>query len=408
MNQRNKKENISTDSGQATPLDRLLKECENESDAEVKRQLLTLALSIRQDNTNLQQARTTARRDVEVTVNLLGEMVGLADQVQEESLEDGYCLMQVLEAAAVAACTLTDHMDFAIRRAAACKFTNRLSEAKIEYATTLECSRILAQLTNEASDLGGKREALIQRGWAEIRDKLEGSPDLLMPYSDDPSEEWLELVDWNLDDTSPTGLVSQTDATLRLAIHMDNWCNQLKKPISQIVGTMCKAIRQQDSTEDRLVEARTLGVVAGALMEIGYWEEAAPILSEITPMETTNDSHPMYVHAQIQAARCYLMEGSVEQCRQILDSIDTDQLITMADLIVTMQTEYARYLAVDTACRRRSGDSVDGSIDEKIGNILNQTGKMLAVDKRDRTTYLRIIYFAALTRDIAALLDLSD
>ena len=124
-------------------IDKFIKDLGGNPNSEAQLQLLKLALSIKQNHNNLNEARETARRNIDITADDLVEMVALADKAREESYEDNYCLMQVLDAAAVHHCSITDRMDFSIRLAVACKDTKRYDEAKNAYAATLESSHIL-------------------------------------------------------------------------------------------------------------------------------------------------------------------------------------------------------------------------------------------------------------------------
>jgi hypothetical protein len=361
------------------------------------------------DPNELDRTRQTSRRNVTVTAQDVSELHTIAEHVGEESYQDQYALMEVVQAAAVGCSSLKQRNESSIRLAVAAKSFRQFERARLAYADTIEGLQIMARFFRVNKAAYTELEDMYQRNWHDLCEHTGTRGGIFDPASTTPEDEWVRLVRWNSDWGSDQGLLAQIDATLRLAIRWEYWRDRKEQPLEIYVEAMAEAWGSKgDETEGTdatsFTANRFLVTVGDALVEIGEWKLAARVYSRLLEQSIEPSSHPIVQHASIQKALCHLMLDDAQECRVQLDTLSREKLERLSELVVTLAAEFARYLAVDHVCRKRLGKPVPDGIRGQLQDLLGKVA-VIARQKWDtRTDYLRSLFFAVLLRDIDAIM----
>jgi len=227
--------------------------------------LLKTARSLSESKVELFRAREQARRNPVISPAQIEELAQVADEAWTRSRSEQYAMMELIQAAAVANCGLTSRSRLSIRLALASEFVNKLERARQAYADAVEGAEILRRFftpyhlvlfdfdEDEVESIAESAGA----GWNKVKSRCLKPLEILDLATVDPAKEWMDLVVWNCDSGTGQGLLSQVDATLRLALRFEHWIDKKRESIVPVVEKMrahCETIAHEDS----LLAARCL------------------------------------------------------------------------------------------------------------------------------------------------------
>lgn len=388
-------------------LERFVKIYKDRPDVEGVVSLLTAGRNLSDGRTELVREREQARRRFVISPAQIKEVAQLVDEVGTEFHSERYALMELIHAAAVANCDLGSRNVFSIKLAVASELADKPERARQAYADAIEGAEIVRRFFSpyhlvlfDFDDSEAERIAKSARvGWNNVKSRCPKPLEMFDPATDDPAEEWMDLILWNLDSGPEQGLLSQVDATLRLALRFEHWINKKGEPIAPVVEKMrvqCGTIGHQDS----LLAARCLLTLGDALIEVSQWDLAAGIHRDVYEKTVAHEDQPLGIHAAIQEAHCYLRSGNPDKCGSQLEAIDKGHLETLAEMILTLAAELARITALDYSCRRQSGKITLMEAQNQARDLMARVRLVVSPRAENRAHYLRNLFFAVLARDV--------
>lgn len=386
------------------PFETFIRELQGQPDGEGLLTILRAARSIAAGEAKLDEVRETARREWTVSPDELQAAVELSERAAEESYREQYALLEVIQAAAVGVCDLVSRTVISGRLAVAAKLDEKLERARLAYADTVEGLQILNRFFERPDDGFARAEESMRAGWEGARSQAgAANRDLLDSCSGDPADEWSELVKWNSDLGENEGLLAQVDATLRLAQRFQHCADSglVIGPIAERMLARSDSLRTHASS---LFQARTLATLGDALMEIGEWPLGAKAHEAILERTEVDEAHPLSMHAAVQGAYCHLMTGDADGCRAKLQRANKDQMARLADLVVTVAAELARFHAVEASCRRRTTGVVPDGAEARVASLLERVSIISSRQPADRVEYLRTLFFVVLAHDVQSIL----
>jgi tetratricopeptide (TPR) repeat protein len=366
-----------------------------------------------------------ARRELKIQNEEIERLMVSVGTVSEASFECGYVLSSVLLAAAVSNAQAHTRVHAALVAADAAKSFDRLvaaddakslgrfRDAKAAYVDCLESLRLMARFFVVDEDRIRELESYILGAWSELRMLLGETGDILDLSEDPPAETLLEHVIWNTDfGPHNSGHLPQTDAMARLVIRLEHWLEAQGGDASRLAAAWLTVIRASTSIPDRDKEefskARCMVTCADALLETGSYEAALPLYAEATRY-LKGMFMPLYTHAQINQSLALYQLGRMEEARISFGEVDAQKLEQLAGIVLTVQAEWARYLAVRYVLRADDAPSeeaaqVQAAVEEKVVEI----GRLLVGSADGRIGHLRSLFVGQISRDVAAILALDN
>lgn len=344
-------------------------------------------------------------RRMEVDSDLIRELSDRARQIGEESYTEQYALTELLQAASVGNATITVRNVMSINLALAAKQQEHIGRAREAYTDVFGGVQILDRLFQGLPGLAEAQETA-RRGWESVKSKSPGGLDVFDPEGD-PATYWERLLVWNSDLGSGQGLLSQADATLRLALHFEHWLDRRGGSLDEFVPKMidrCAVMEGQNDERGRsLLAGRLLVTIGDALLELAQWKPAASAFARAATA-WPEPNHPLYFHASAQEAYALLMLGDLAASRRALDRIDGRRLEDMAEMVLTVAAEAARYGAVDALWMRRSGKTPPSGVKERVEGQLRKVAIIFSPHPSNRVEYLRTLFFALTARDVETMM----
>jgi hypothetical protein len=386
-----------------TPLQAFIREYEARNTSSDMLDVLRTALRLSEGLTGSNVERERIRRNIALPTDDIVRLTGMAEQAGEESYSEQYAMMEVIQAASVANSDLNTRTMCSVKLASAALKKDRVERARQGFADAIVGTRILARFFDVADDKVVSFEESIRANW-EARRGEHGVRGLLDAESDEPAREWMEEVLWNSDLGSNEGLTGQPDATIRLAVRLEHWTQTLGRPLFPIAVALRDQWVELSKAYEPAVNARLAVTVADALIELGEWEWAARFHRQGGELRNWDATFPIVVHAAGQAAYCYLMLGELDECRRQLSVLDKGSMEEMAQLVITMAAEFARYQVVDELAKRREGGLPNLRIREHLEPLVRNVAKIVRPRSATRLDYLRTLFFAVLMRDLDAML----
>jgi hypothetical protein len=352
----------------------------------------------------LEQARETARRGEAITPEQIQLLYAAADEAGEESYQDQYVLMELVQAAASGCAAIETRNESSGRLAIAAKGFQQWERVRQAYADVVEGLETTSRFFRVDRQKYAEVEDRYRRRWDEVRERTGGTRALFDPAGESPDLEWARLVEWNSDLGPNQGLLAQVDATIRLAIRLEHWRDNKGEPVGPVVERMVAHWEGAQADEETAFDAQRFMATAGdAAVEIGDWELGALVFARLLKC-TSYPEHPIAFHATVQKALCHLMAGDPRACRAQLSTVPRAKMESLSEMIVTVASEFARYLAVEHACRKRLGEPVPENIRERLRGPLGTVAAIARRNPETRTEYLRSLYCAVLFRDVDAAL----
>lgn len=389
-----------------TPGARLLARAEEADDAYKKK-----GYSEEEKTRRLAETVAWARREGGVDDPELERLIGVVGTVSECSYENGYVLATILHAAATGRSGIEMRLRTSMVSGEAAVHVNQLEPARNAYADAIETLRLMARFFNlegffqvDADHLA-ETETFITRAW-EGRDGQLGKPSRPLDLPErDAAGFLLEHVIWNTDfGQDDRGLLVQSDAFARLVIRLEHWSEIQGGDPQAIASAWEKAIDDNLSIpglkpEDYpFARARCAIVCADALLETGNPGPAIPLYDQAL-RDFSNENHPLHVHARIDQALALYQLGLSDEARRVFAAIDRVNLQELAEFVLTVRSEWARYLAVARLLRFPLNDLPA----EDVAKIVEHIARMLVGTSDGRTGYLRNLFIGELVRDIEAL-----
>lgn len=365
------------------------------------------AQRVANDKAALIEERNRIRRHVVLPDAWFPELAGLANEIGAEDPYARYALAEMAQAASVANCGLVLRNLMSLKLATVSRIAGELERARQAYANAIEGVEILRRFFKPYHNIlfdydeqdARSIEEVAHSGWDKTRSYFEQPLDLFDAASGDPADEWMDVLAWNSDVGDGQGLLSQVDATSRLALRLEHRIGKQRESIAPALHKMhaqCRLIEQEDAR----LAARYLVALADASIEAGQWDLAAGILEGVLERGLARQEEPVGLHAVLQSAYCYLRSGDLDSCERRLQDIDRDKLNRMAELIITMAAELARYTALDWACRRQAGRLGPSDARDQVTNLMTRVRLIVSPRGETRVSYLRNLFFAKLARDV--------
>jgi len=373
-----------------------------EAGSEGVARFLDLALLLSEGKEDIGAAREKARRRADRPLEEIETRVQVARQIGEESYAEQHWVMELLQAAAVGRSGLLQRSMLSEMLAMAAEQADRLDRARLAYADAAEGLLILNGFFQPDVDRILAVEVALWSGWDDIKGRTEPALEMFDPATEDPAADLVDLIAWNTDEGGGQGLLAQIDATLRLAFRLEHLVNQghALDPLAERIASGCTF----KAAGDAFLRARYLVTLGDALAEAGQWEAAVPCLRDARAV-SLEGIHPLGVHSLVQEAYCHLMAGDLGTCRAALEAVDVGALKQLAELVITVAAELARYHAVDQLCRHREGAAPSPDTRARIADLMRRVAAIVSMrGEEDRTRYLRNLFFSVLARDVESML----
>lgn len=358
---------------------------------------LALVDSVRAEAVETERLRI---RRLAIDPQLIDELGDRAQQAGEESYAAEHALNEVLQAAAVGSGSVILRNLRSISLAVSAKQLKQIGRARDAYTDVNEGLEILDRVFQGLPGLDDARET-VRRGWEAVKAQSPAGLDLFDPDGD-PATCWQQLLLWNTDTGPSHGILSQCDATMRLALHFEHWVDRRGGTLDAPARAMIEQCAAPDSP-DALLAARLFVTIGDALLEVAAWSLAAEAFARAQGV-LAEEGHPVRLHAAIQEAFAWLMLGNPEACRQRLDRIDEGRLESMSRLVLTVAAETARYRALEAACSRRGGATPARDVSDRVQDHLRALAAIFSPHPQNRTEYLRSLYFALTARDVETMM----
>lgn len=349
----------------------------------------------------LERAREKFRRKFTISQIEIRDLQELADLVGEESYGAQYALMELVQAAAVAHCDLSQRNVISHRLAFAAKNFGKFDRARQAYADVVEGLQIMTDFFKVDRGAFLPLERALRRGWDEIKEQSEVQQELFDPATADPTKEWFNLLIWNSDIESDRGLLDQIDAVMRLAIRWRYWKDSKGKPLQPLVRQMLDRCEELTADEDsRIMAFRFMVTIGDALIEISEWDLASLVYAHLQKRIKAYAGHPLQLHAVIQGAYCDLMVGNIDKCRARLQATTLYNMEKLGKIVITVAAEQARYITIDTMCRHRNKQQHAMDAKKQADCLLERVSLIASSCCKTRTEYLRSLFYSALARDL--------
>ena len=309
-----------------------------------------------------------------------------------------YRSIEILQAAAVASCDLIQRNKISLRLAEAAVIAGNWERAKQAIAEAMEGLHIFKRFFVDEEHLIVQIEEGLKTGWKSEAASHENSNDVFDPASNDPSNEWIDLILWNSDKEVENPLVGQSDATIRLAIRFDYWLNQRKLSLEPVISAMHE--RCETRTGMAIEPARCLLTIANALMEVREWQLASGIHQKI--QASVNNQNILGVHARIQSAHCHLQTGNMDLSRTALSGLHLTFLHNKARSDRVATCELARYTSVYS--RQEKGQASPDRAQKTIQYLMQKASSLVnwRQGSENRSAYLKNLHYSILVRDLLA------
>lgn len=389
--------------GYASAIERFKDESIGDGTSEEIRSVLTLALRVAKGEEGLAAAREQARRGFDLSSKDIDRLADIARQAGEENHLERHVLLELAQAAGVAALGLDGRNRMAVRLAAVAALAGHIERARVAFADAVEGLEIATRFFGADDDWAARAETRLELEWETAKSSTTSTLEIFDVGSGDPAAEWVDLIVWNSDHGSGNGLLAQVDATQRLAFRFEHWIIFGDRRLAAVAEDM-RARCIAAAPGDPYLAARYLVTLGDALVEVAEWAAAAQVLHDVRRGDV-GQNHPIGVHSLIQEAYCYLRLGDLDRCRVILDSVDLRQLESLAGLVITVAAELVRYHFVDHLYRHLKGDPIDHETGPRIERLMRDVAPIVSTSGEDsRTIYLRNLFFAVLWRDAESLL----
>lgn len=303
----------------------------------------------------LPNIRESIRRDSEFNKTTILQLIEIASKIGEESYQDQYIIMELVQAAAVASCSINtrNHASFFLARASQGmeidgnnrdSWNNSINKSEQEsahgikitispargrpypigfaiervrqaYNDLIEGHQILMRFFHGDKKQLLKSEQSLRSEWHAIMEQEGSALDIFDPVSEDPVGEWMELLLWNSDHGQGSGLLAQIDPMLRLALRWEHWLTNKALSLESLIPRMVQQCDKFESEDDSWLALRCLITIGDALAEVKQWELAANVYSHLLNY-TSYSTHPIYFHAISQCAYSYMMMGNLDECQR--------------------------------------------------------------------------------------------
>jgi hypothetical protein len=247
-------------------------------------------------------------------------------------------------------------------------------------------------------------ESRILREGTQVRTKLGSSEHLFDLHASDPANVLLERVVWNTDFGG--GFLPQTDAMARLVIRLEHWLEVQNGDGMSLAASWRDAIFSTLSLpgrdDDRSDRTRCAVTCADALLETGNYEAALHLYAGV--LEEAEDAGPLSAHPRINQAFALYGLGRKQEALEAFDGIDRESLKSGGELILTLEAEWARYVAASCLLKPANPEVDKTAAHEEVRRLVGHVGGLLVGSAKGRTGYLRNLFVGQLSRDTAAIL----
>ena len=354
--------------------------------------------SVLADEMDLTTARESIRRNYLRPVRGVGMLLQRIEDVELHFPMRLYKAVEVLQAAAVASCDLMERNKISLRLAEAAAKVEIWERTRQAIAEAMEGFQILRLFFVDDESLIAPIEEDLKTAWKSEQSFHKGLLDIFDSASDNPSNEWIDLILWNSDTDVENQLVGQCDATIRLAIRFDHWLNQLKRPLRPVILEMYE--KCESGRTETIDPGRCLLTIADALMEVRQWQLAAGLHERI--QEFIHQQPILRAHAGIQSGYCYLQLSNLESCGRTLCGIDPSFLNdpAMSDRVAI--GELARYTSIYSQYQERSGRPASPGARKHIQYLMKKASSLVSwrQGSENRSAHLRNLYYSTLVRDV--------
>jgi len=342
-----------------------------------------------------------ARWESEVEEEDIQRLLGVVHSVSECSFENGYFLARILHAAAIRNAGLNLRLITAITSGNSAMHFNKLETAKAAFADAILTLRLSERYLNKIYRLDvqqlAETESEILKVWQSATEPNASPLDL---KKDETAVELIKSCLWDTDKF--TGSVPRVDATARMVIRLEHWIEvqagnpkEIAEALEEYIETNA-FLKHGKFQEEQItsVKANLAAICADALVESGNAVTSFRLFELSLKYLEKND--PFCFCANIRNAAAHYFSGDLINARNIFLAIDFESIKKLSEFILTMQGEFARYIAVSKM--------LDLPISEKEEPIAiaRSTASTLIGTANGRLEYLRVMYSGHLMREIEA------
>lgn len=245
--------------------------------------------------------------------------------------------------------------------------------------------------------------AATQEGWLQARAAAGSGREPFDTMDPDPAGEWFDLLLWNTDLDEGQGLLSQVEASLRLALRFEDWLERKRLPLAKPVSGLLHRCFSWEGDEPSMVRARLATSVGDALIATRQWELATGAFQRVETQKKDDVPHPLWVHAALQRGYALLKAGRASECAALLAGLDIEKITKLSELVITVKAELARYHALQHLCadpRKETSEEARA----RISPLLRDVSIIVSQEPRDRSESLRTLFVMALKRDLDRML----
>jgi len=363
-------------------------------------------LNAKQKSKRLSEAVTWARRDSHIDDDEIDRLRGVVGTVSESSFESGYSLSTMVLGAATGRSQIVTRVNAAVTAASAALAFEKWEAARGAFADCVESLRLLRRFFAGDEIQIQSMESQILQQWTRLRTKLDGAEHLLDLEAGAEANVLLERVAWNTDfGPGNGGFIPQTDAMARLVIRLEHWFEAQNGDATSLAASWRDAIPSKltipKEDDDGPGRNRCTVTCADALLETGNYAAALHLYDGALGVAEYAEG-PLSAHTRINKALALYGLGQKEESVRTLDEIDRASLKSLSDLILTMQAEWARYLAVSNLLGPT--DPRTNETATEVRRLVGHVGGLLVGSDNGRTGYLRSLFVGQLARDTEAIL----
>jgi tetratricopeptide (TPR) repeat protein len=352
----------------------------------------------------LAEAVVWARRESGVDNDEIERLRGVVGKVSEFSYEGGYSLSTILLGAATGGADLVTRANAAATAGDAATASDEWEAARAAYTDCLESLRVLNRFFVEDAAEISSMESRILRDWTQVRTKLGSSEHPFDLHAGDAANVLLERVVWNTDFGG--GFLPQTDAMARLVIRLEHWFEVQNGNGVSLAASWRDAIfstlplpGQDDDISDR---TRCAVTCADALLETGNYEAALQLYAGA--LDTAKDAGPLFAHPRINQAFALYGLGRKQEALEAFDGIDGESLKSSGGFILTLEAEWARYVAASCLLKPANPEADKAAAHEEVRRLVHRIGSLSVGSAAGRTGYLRNLFVGQLSRDTGAIM----
>lgn len=352
-----------------------------------------------------------ARRESQIGNDDIERLMAVVGTVSESSFECGYVLSSMLLAAAVGQADLQTRINAAVVAGNAASGFKKWEATKVAFLDCLESLRLLLRFFQADEASAREMEVGILRAWSEVREEL-GAPSQIFDLPDDTaSGVLLQHVVWNTDfGPHNRGHLPQTDALARLVIRLEHWLEAQNGDALQLARAwgieLASNLPIPDCEVAEAGRARCTVTCADALLETGSYE-AALLLYDQVLQPVDDSSNPMFAHVLINQALAQYQLGRKEAAQKTFAAINSKSLKAVADIVITLKAEWARYIAARSVLRvKRLSSAESEKTTADVEEAVRDIAGMLIGSSSGRTGHLRSLFVGQIARDTAGILAL--